>query len=314
MIALVGDGAMQMNGLAELITVAHYWSQWTDPRLIVAVLHNNDLNQVTWEMRAMDGAPKFAESQTLPDVDYAGFARSLGLAGVQHRRPRRRWARPGTAALAATRPTVLDVHLRPGRAADPAARHLRAGQGRRRGGAARRRGRLGLRQAGRETEGAAIPSRHRRTTSHELPWRRGPCAASRDVRTGRFERSLSAVTAAGAAITAAEIYLSHDGASFGNKMMWWPVVVVPTAIPAGVAAVFSARAARTVLPLTSAAIVINGVQGTYLHWRGIAQRPGGWTRYNMEAGPPMFAPLLASLVGGMGLVAAVLRRERFGRP
>ena len=128
--------------------------------------------------------------------------------------------------------------------------------------------------------------------------RRG--ARSRDVRTGRFERSLSAVTAAGAAITAAEIYLSHDGASFGNKMMWWPVVVVPTAIPAGIAAVFSARAARTVLPLTSAAIVINGVQGTYLHWRGIAQRPGGWTRYNMEAGPPMFAPLLASLVGGHG--------------
>ena len=68
------------------------------------------------------------------------------------------------------------------------------------------------------------------------------------------------------------------------------------------------------LPLTSAAIVINGVQGTYLHWRGIAQRPGGWTRYNMEAGPPMFAPLLASLVGGMGLLAAVLRREGPGRP
>ena len=78
--------------------------------------------------------------------------------------------------------------------------------------------------------------------------------------------------------------------------------------------VASAQVARTVLPLTSATIVINGVQGTYLHWRGIAQRPGGWTRYNMEAGPPMFAPLLASLVGGMGLVAAVLRRERFARP
>jgi pyruvate dehydrogenase (quinone) len=81
-IALVGDGAMQMNGMAELITVAHYWSQWADPRLIVAILHNNDLNQVTWEMRAMSGAPKFAESQTLPDVDFAAFARSLGLAGV----------------------------------------------------------------------------------------------------------------------------------------------------------------------------------------------------------------------------------------
>jgi pyruvate dehydrogenase (quinone) len=107
-IALVGDGAMQMNGLAELITIAHYWSQWADPRLIVAILHNNDLNQVTWEMRAMSGAPKFAESQTLPDVDYAGFARSLGLAGVNIDDPDDlgpAW----TAALAATRPTVLDV-------------------------------------------------------------------------------------------------------------------------------------------------------------------------------------------------------------
>jgi hypothetical protein len=132
-----------------------------------------------------------------------------------------------------------------------------------------------------------------------------------DVRTGRFERSLSALTAAGAAVTAAEIYLSHDGASFGNKMMWWPVVVVPAAIPAGIAAVFSRRAAHTVLPLASAAIVANGIQGTYLHWRGIAQRPGGITRYNLESGPPAFAPMLASLVGGMGLLAALLRRERF---
>ncbi len=136
--------------------------------------------------------------------------------------------------------------------------------------------------------------------------------AVHDVRTGRFERSLSALTAAGAAITAGEIYLSHDGASFGNKMMWWPIVVVPTAIPAGVAAMFSRRAAHTVLPLSSAAIVANGLQGTYLHLRGIAQRPGGITRYNLEAGPPLFAPLLASLVGGMGLLASVLRRE--GRP
>jgi hypothetical protein len=131
----------------------------------------------------------------------------------------------------------------------------------------------------------------------------------RDVRTGRFERTLSALTAAGAAVTAGEIYLSHDSASFGNKMMWWPVVIVPVAIPAGVASVFSRRAAHTVLPIASAAIVANGLQGTYLHWRGIAQRPGGITRYNLEAGPPPFAPLLASLVGGMGLLAAVLRRE-----
>ena len=139
-------------------------------------------------------------------------------------------------------------------------------------------------------------------------------AAVRDLRTGRFERTLSALTAAGAAVTAGEIYLSHDGASFGNKMMWWPIVVVPTAIPAGAAGFFSRRAAKTVLPVSSAAIVLNGVQGTYLHWRGIKQRPGGFTKYNMESGPPMFAPLLASLVGAMGLLAALLRRERFPLP
>jgi pyruvate dehydrogenase (quinone) len=107
-IALVGDGAMQMNGLAELITISHYWSQWTDPRLIVAILHNNDLNQVTWEMRAMEGSPKFAESQTLPDVDYAGFATSLGLAGVRIDAPAD-LASAWSNALAASRPTVLDV-------------------------------------------------------------------------------------------------------------------------------------------------------------------------------------------------------------
>jgi hypothetical protein len=133
--------------------------------------------------------------------------------------------------------------------------------------------------------------------------------AHRDIATGRFERTLSALTAAGAVITAGEIYFSHDAASFGNKMMWWPVVVVPTAIPAGVAGFFSERAARTVLPLASAAIMANGFQGTYLHWRGIRQRPGGFTLYNVESGPPLFAPLLASLVGGMGLLASLLRRE-----
>jgi pyruvate dehydrogenase (quinone) len=111
-IALVGDGAMQMNGLAELITIAHYWQQWSDPRLIVAVLHNNDLNQVTWEMRAMESSPKFAASQTLPDVDYAAFARSLGLGGINVDTP------DGVApaweqALAGDRPVVLDVRCDP---------------------------------------------------------------------------------------------------------------------------------------------------------------------------------------------------------
>ncbi|MGW9565495.1 thiamine pyrophosphate-requiring protein [Prescottella equi] len=111
-IVLAGDGAMQMNGMAELITVKRYWQEWSDPRLIVAVLHNNDLNQVTWEMRAMGGAPKFTESQSLPDVDYAAFAASLGLQGITVDDPDAlagAWDR----ALSADRPTVLDVHTDP---------------------------------------------------------------------------------------------------------------------------------------------------------------------------------------------------------
>ncbi len=81
-IALVGDGAMQMNGLAELLTIRRYAELWTDQRLIVCVFHNNDLNQVTWELRAMGGAPKFEESQSLPDVSYADVARAMGLHAV----------------------------------------------------------------------------------------------------------------------------------------------------------------------------------------------------------------------------------------
>jgi pyruvate dehydrogenase (quinone) len=111
-IVFAGDGAMQMNGMAELITIAHYWKEWSDPRLVVAVLHNNDLNQVTWEMRAMAGAPKFPESQTIPSVDYAGFAASLGLGSATLTDPGQitsAWDQ----ALSADRPTVLDVHCDP---------------------------------------------------------------------------------------------------------------------------------------------------------------------------------------------------------
>jgi pyruvate dehydrogenase (quinone) len=111
-IAFVGDGAMQMNGLNELITIAKYWRQWADPRLIIAVLHNNDLNQVTWEMRAMENSPKFEASQSLPDVDYAGFARSLDLHGENIDEAGAlggAWER----ALSADKPTVLDVRCDP---------------------------------------------------------------------------------------------------------------------------------------------------------------------------------------------------------
>ena len=71
-----GDGAMQMNGLAELITIKHYWREWSDPRLVIAVLHNDDLNQATWEMRAMEGAPKFVESRLCPASTTQGSPRA----------------------------------------------------------------------------------------------------------------------------------------------------------------------------------------------------------------------------------------------
>jgi hypothetical protein len=132
-----------------------------------------------------------------------------------------------------------------------------------------------------------------------------------DVAHGRFERSLSGLTAVAAAITGAEIFLEHDRASFSNRMMWLPVALTPIVSVAAIGGVFNKRIAKTALPAASALVLANGVQGTYLHLRGIAQRPGGWrfARYNAEMGPPMFAPLLFSMVGGMGLLAAILRRE-----
>jgi pyruvate dehydrogenase (quinone) len=103
---------MQMNGLAELITISRYWREWADPRLVVAVLHNNDLNQVTWELRAMGGTPKFVESQALPDVSYAGFATSIGLGALTVTDPDD-LASAWQTALGADRPFVLDVHCDP---------------------------------------------------------------------------------------------------------------------------------------------------------------------------------------------------------
>ncbi|GAA2092954.1 thiamine pyrophosphate-requiring protein [Microlunatus panaciterrae] len=110
--ALVGDGAMQMNGINELITIAKYWRDWADPRLVIAVLHNNDLNQVTWELRAMGGSPQFLPSQQLPDFDYAGFARSIGLDGIAVDDPERVGA-SWDEAIAAQRPCLIEFRTDP---------------------------------------------------------------------------------------------------------------------------------------------------------------------------------------------------------
>jgi len=108
-ICCTGDGAMQMNGLNELITVAKYWKKWSDPRLIFLVLNNRDLNQVTWEMRIEEGNPKLPTTQDLPDFPYARFADSIGLKGIRVDRPEdvgRAWDE----ALSANSPVVFEAY------------------------------------------------------------------------------------------------------------------------------------------------------------------------------------------------------------
>ena len=111
-LAIAGDGAMQMNGINGLITISKYWKEWSDPRLVVLVLNNRDLNQVTWEQRALAGDPKFEASQELPDFPYARYAESLGLMGIRVDRPEQigdAWDR----VIHADRPAVLEAVVDP---------------------------------------------------------------------------------------------------------------------------------------------------------------------------------------------------------
>ena len=101
---------MQMNGLNELITVAKYWQQWRDPRLIFLVLNNRDLNQVSWEMRVEAGNPKLETTQSLPDFPYASYAESIGLRGIRVDRPDD-VARAWMTALHADRPVVFEAYV-----------------------------------------------------------------------------------------------------------------------------------------------------------------------------------------------------------
>lgn len=108
LVALAGDGAMQMAGLAELVTVAHRWGQWEDPRFVVCVFNNRELTEVTWEQRESEGEPRFADSQELPDFPFAGYAELLGLKGIRVEDPELlgdAWEQ----AFAADRPVVIEV-------------------------------------------------------------------------------------------------------------------------------------------------------------------------------------------------------------
>jgi pyruvate dehydrogenase (quinone) len=111
-IALVGDGAMQMLGNNELITISKYWKEWSDPRLVVLVLNNRDLNQVTWEQRVMEGDPKYEASQDIPDFPFARYAELLGLRGIRVEKPNE-IAPAWEEALSADRPVVVEARTDP---------------------------------------------------------------------------------------------------------------------------------------------------------------------------------------------------------
>jgi pyruvate dehydrogenase (quinone) len=111
-IAFVGDGAMQMNGLNELITVGKYWQRWSEPTFVACVFNNRDLNQVTWEQRVLSGDPKYPATQQIPDFPYAQYAELIGLASLRIDRP----SGVGGAwdeALASARPMVLEFVVDP---------------------------------------------------------------------------------------------------------------------------------------------------------------------------------------------------------
>jgi hypothetical protein len=133
-----------------------------------------------------------------------------------------------------------------------------------------------------------------------------------NVREGRMQKLLAATTAFSAPPLALEIYLEHYKGSFGDKWMWTPLVLTPPLTAAGVAGFASEKAARTALPAVSALYFLDGLAGIVTHIQGVRKRPGGFAEipYNLIMGPPLLAPGSLCLVGGLGLAAAIVRRER----
>ena len=134
----------------------------------------------------------------------------------------------------------------------------------------------------------------------------------RNIRSGRMQKALALATALSAPPLAFEIYLEHYKGSFGDKWMWTPIVLTPPLTAAGIAGVLSPRAAKTVLPAVSALYALDGAIGVVTHLRGVRKRPGGLGEptYNLVMGPPLLAPGSLCLVGALGLLAAVVKREK----
>jgi hypothetical protein len=133
-----------------------------------------------------------------------------------------------------------------------------------------------------------------------------------NLRHGRAQRTLAAVTAASALPLGLEIYFEHFRGSFGDKWMWTPIVLSPLLTASGIAGVSSKRAATTVLPIVSGLYCLDGLIGMYTHIQGVRKRPGGFSEplYNLVMGPPLLAPGSLALVGGIGLAAALAEREQ----
>ncbi len=133
-----------------------------------------------------------------------------------------------------------------------------------------------------------------------------------NIRAGRMQKLLAASTALSVPPLAFEIYLEHYKGSFGDKWMWTPIVLTPPLTAAGIAGVLSERSARTWLPALSALYFLDGAIGMITHVRGVQKRPGGFGEptYNLVMGPPLLAPGSLCMVGAMGLLAAVVERER----
>ena len=133
-----------------------------------------------------------------------------------------------------------------------------------------------------------------------------------NVREGRMQKLLSATTAFSVPPLAFEIYVEHYKGSFGDKWMWTPIVLTPPLTAAGIAGFVSPKAARTVLPLFGALYALDGAIGIVTHVQGVRKRPGGFgeARYNLVMGPPLLAPGSLAMVGGMAMLAAIMKRER----
>lgn len=156
--------------------------------------------------------------------------------------------------------------------------------------------------------------RRRRVAGHEFvprALRRDGLVLAQHVREGRFQRSLSGIAAFSALLSGIEVTYQHYRGSYGNRMMYTPVLLTPALVLAGVAVVGSRRAARVVLPGAAALTVADGLAGFGFHVRGIARKPGGWRLpvVNLVMGPPLLAPVLFAVSGYLGLVATFLHRE-----